>query len=119
LQCEVADRSPGGVGRPEYLVVSGSGPCREGQHIQVVNQFAVANRENAFKLPVCQQLLLPGIFQGKGAALLWSAKNSSRGSRSNFLNPILMMESAENGSASHPVSRRNTMPLSALLCKRT
>jgi hypothetical protein len=42
-----------------------------------------------------------------------------RASRSDFLEPILMMESAENGGASNRISPRNTMPMSAFLRERT
>ena len=53
--------------------------------------------------------LLPGVLR----------KNSIRASRGDFLEPILMMESAENDGASNCISRRNTMPMSALLRVRT
>ena len=46
-------------------------------------------------------------------------RNCIRGSRRDFLEPIFMVQSAENGSAFHRMSRRNTMPLSALLRGRT
>jgi len=46
-------------------------------------------------------------------------KNSIRASRSDFLKPIFMMKSAEDGGASNGISGRNTMPMSALLRKRT
>ena len=42
-----------------------------------------------------------------------------RGSRRDFLEPIFMVQSAENGSAFNRMSRSNTMPLSALLRGRT
>jgi two-component system, chemotaxis family, response regulator Rcp1 len=46
-------------------------------------------------------------------------KNSIRASRSDFLKPVFMMKSAEDGGASNRISGRNTMPMSALLRKRT
>ena len=46
-------------------------------------------------------------------------RKSIRNSRSEFLQPILMVESAENGSASHRMALRNSMALSGLLRGRT
>jgi hypothetical protein len=46
-------------------------------------------------------------------------KNSIRASRSDFLKPIFMMQSAEDGYALNRMSRRNTMTMSALLRDRT
>ena len=40
-------------------------------------------------------------------------------SRCDYLEPVLMMESADNGRASNGMSRRNTVPMSALLRERT
>jgi hypothetical protein len=60
----------------------------------------------------------------KRPALTWEdepvlRKNSIRASRSDCLEPIFMVESAENGRASNCMSRMNTMPMSTLLCGRT
>ena len=44
---------------------------------------------------------------------------SVRGSRSRSFEPILMVKSAENGSASNRLARRNTMSMSALGRNRT
>ena len=42
-------------------------------------------------------------------------RKSIRSSGSDFLEPILMVESAENGSASNRISLGNAMPMSTLL----
>ena len=41
-------------------------------------------------------------------------RDSMQGSRSEFLKPIRMAESAENGSASNLVASRNTISMSTL-----
>jgi hypothetical protein len=46
------------------------------------------------------------------------SSKSIRASRSDFLKPIFMMKSAEDGGASNRISGRNTMPMLALLRKR-
>jgi hypothetical protein len=55
---------------------------------------------------------------GLGSILVFR-KNSIRASRSDFLKPIFVMKSAEDGGASNRISGRNTMPMSALLRERT
>ena len=46
-------------------------------------------------------------------------RKSIRSLRSDFFEPIFMVESAENGGASNTVSLGNAMPMSALLRGRT
>jgi hypothetical protein len=65
----------------------------------------------------------PRLLDGKTASSQTAAvifrKNSIRASRSDFLKPIFVMMSAEEGGASNRISGRNTMPMSALLRERT